>query len=96
MQPLHYIVLILMYRTESLIDTRNTYPAKSKPAVPRMLRAIFIAFIWIHLVSRFASGITMPLRTKRMRFKAKSLGGQRPHLYKKAFGSESRRNCRQP
>jgi hypothetical protein len=33
-----HIVLILMYRQESFRDTRNTYPAKSKPAVPSTFR----------------------------------------------------------
>ena len=40
-----YMLLILMYRRESLIELKNTYPAKIKPAVPKILRAIFIALI---------------------------------------------------
>ena len=39
------MLLILMYSRESLIELKNIYPAKIKPAVPRTLRAILIALI---------------------------------------------------
>jgi hypothetical protein len=40
-----HIARIFRYRRVSLIDVRNTYPAKSRPAVPNMFRTTLNVFI---------------------------------------------------
>jgi hypothetical protein len=83
------MLLILMYRRESLIETKNTYPAKIKPAVPRILRAIFIALILCPpLRRRFISEGTMPLLRERMWLGLKPRLGMFARLALQQMGSD--------
>jgi hypothetical protein len=69
-----------MYRRVSLIDMRNTYPAKSRPAVPNMFRTTLNVFIVLPSKPIWRAS-SMPWHSKRFSPVDCELDGRDPNGY---------------